>query len=554
MPKRALLLIILTACLCYGCQRSPVNQQLDLAEAIMEEYPDSALTILQQIDGSTLRGEPQARHALLLSQAYDKNYIDQTSDSLISIATSYYNNHGDKRDKLMAGYYNVAICMNRQEYYEALSSAFDVEKLAEELKDSEILAKIRFQIARAYFFSFNLDGAKDYYVKTLDLIRQMDKPEWMGLLYADLSNLALLQNSFPNAFEYADLAKTYLPDNPDIAGYEMLAHLGMDNYDKSIYTNHLINPSTQAKVYKLLAEYQSGNNEQITDSLSAMLSNASHMDSIDIAYIASHINRLNGDFEQAWKYTDFLLQKSNDVINKISAHSISRLQLEHEKAEHDRAERQLHNTFQISLFIGIIALIVIIFSVIYFKMLRRRHEEQITRTKDEALLIASEFAEMQANLNREIDNKNQEVISLNHQIHKGRIAAQELFMSKYAWIEELGNIFIDAELSKTSTTRAMNDLKKRLDTVKTRQFIDHLIEVINKYCNNLINRVKSECPAITESERTILALLCANLSTRIISFILNIKPQSIYNAKYSIKRKLEKHSPSILQELGNVCM
>lgn len=69
-----------------------------------------------------------------------------------------------------------------------------------------------------------------------------------------------------------------------------------------------------------------------------------------------------------------------------------------------------------------------------------------------------------------------------------------------------------------------------------------------------MERVRSECPAITDSERTILALLCANLSIRIISFILNITPRTIYNAKYSIKRKLEKYSPEILHELSDICM
>ena len=518
MRKYGLLILVLIASLACGCRQSQVNQQLDRAEAIIDERPDSALDILQQIDGSSLRGGPQARH------------------------------------KLLADYCGVVICMNRHDYYEAISSAFDVEKLAEELNDTELLARIRFQIAKAYFASFNLDGAGEYFRKTLDLVSKMDRPEWMGRLYMSLSNLALLQNDFSRAFEYADLAKTYFPDNPEVAGYEMLARLGMDNYDrvKSIYTNHLIQPSTNAKVYRLLEDYQSGKNKQIRDSLSAMLAGMSESDSMDIAYISLHISRLSGDFEQAWKYTDFLLQESNNVMNKISAHSISRLQFEYEKKEHDRTEQQLKSTFQISLFIGLIALLIILFGTIYFRMIRKMHKEEIARTRDEALLISSEFAELQVGLKNEIDKKNREVTALNQQIHNGQIAAQELFMSKYAWIEEIGNIFIDAELSKASTNRAMKDLKKRLDTVKTRQFIDHLIEVINKYFNNLMERVKSECPSVTDSERTILALLCANLSPRIISFILNINPQSIYNAKYSIKRKLEKNSPSLLQELGKI--
>lgn len=587
MYKCKLFIFVMVACLACGCRRSQINQQLDRAEAVMKERPDSALAILQQIDGSTLRGEPQARHALLLSQAYDKNFIDLTSDSLISIATTYYNNHGDKYYKLMANYYSVSVFMNRQEYDEAISRAFEVEKLAEDLHNIEFLARIRCQIASAYLFSYNYEGAKEYFERALYLTRQLGNTQWIGTMFVNLSNLALYQNDYALTIEYTDSAKCYVPENVDIVKQEIFAEIGLKNYAKadSIYEKYFSSnvPSGQVRAYKLLVDLQLGKAGSINDSLTSLLSNASHFDSIDIAYVGAHICQLSGDFEQANKYNNMLLQESSTVINSISAHSLYRIQLEHDKNEHAEAERKLHNKYIISLFVGIIALLIITFGIIYFRMLRKRHEEQIARTKDEVLLVSSEFAEMQAELVREIDHRNNEVltlnqkiqaeqmsvremqsmlnkereshhqtvINLNQQINRGQIAAQELFISKYAWIEELGNIFIDAETSKASN-RAMKDLKKRLDTVRTRKFIEHLIEVINKYCHNLIKRVENECPAITESELTILALLCANLSIRIISFILNITPRTIYNAKYSIKRKLEKDSPKILHELHTV--
>ncbi|MDE6262090.1 MAG: hypothetical protein K2M09_02150, partial [Muribaculaceae bacterium] len=82
-----------------GCTDSRVSEELIMAETIMEERPDSALAILREIDGSALSGESQARHALLLSQAYDKNYIDQMNDSLISIALDYYTTSSDEYHK-----------------------------------------------------------------------------------------------------------------------------------------------------------------------------------------------------------------------------------------------------------------------------------------------------------------------------------------------------------------------------------------------------------------------------------------------------------------------
>lgn len=586
MYKCKLFIFVLVTCLVCGCRRSQVNQQLDRAETIMQERPDSALDILQQINSSSLRGEPQARHALLLSQAYDKNYIDLTSDSLISIATTYYTNSGDQYHKLMADYYNVVILMNRREFDEALSMALDVERLAEEVGNLAYLAQIRHLIARAYLFSFNQEGARDYFEKSLSVIRRLDKPKWVGLMFINLSNWALHQNDYKLAIAYADSAKCYTPEDTDIAEYEMLALVGLKDYRKadSLYTRHIPNPSAQAKAYKLLVDFQLGRKGHVKDSLALLLSNASHFDSIDIAYVSYHINRSVDNYEQALSYSESLLQESDNIIKELSTHSLYRVQLEHEKLKQVEVENNLRIQRLLFTFASIIISLIIVFGILYFRLVSKRHKEQIARTKNEIVLISSEFTEMQACLTQQIDLQNSEIVALNQQIQTeqkatenirtslkqsienqsqvvsmlnkqilaGRIAAHELFISKYAWIEEFGNMFIDAELTPQSSNRALKVLKKKLDIVKTKKFISDLKEIINKYYNNLIERLVQECPSISESELTIFALLYANLSPRIISFILNIQPQSVYNAKSSIKRKLEHSNHSLLIEINNI--
>lgn len=555
MQNKISLLIIFIATILCGCQNSQVDQQLDHVESIMEERPDSALTILQQIDGTTLHGEPQARHALLLSQAYDKNYIDLTSDSLISIATSYYNKAGDKHHRLMTGYYKVVILMNRREFDEALSDALDVESLAEDSGDLAYLARTRLIIARAYMFSFNQEGAKEYFDKSLSTLQQLDNAEWIGLTLINLSNWALHQKEYQLAIEYADSAKFYIPGNKDIPEYEMLALVGLQKYKEadSLYTHHIPNPSIQANAYKLLVDFQLGKRHHVEDSLSSLLSAASHFDSIDIAYISSHIDRLCGDYEQALNHSQSLLQESDNVIKGLSTHSLYRIQLEYEKLKQLEAENNLRTQHLLLSFACFVVVLIIFFGIIYFRLISKQHKVQMSAAKNEIALISSDFAEIQAKFKQESDQQKHKATLLNEQLLSGRIAAQELFMSKYAWIEEFGNIFIDAEITHTSASRALKELRERLDAVKTKDFILNLKAVINRYFDNLMVRVSRECPSITESEQTILALLCANLSPRIISFILNIQPQSVYNAKSSVKRKLEHNSPALLQEIKGIC-
>ena len=92
--------IALSACT-DACNRS-ADEVFASAEALMEDRPDSALALREAIDPHRLRGARRhALYALLLTQARDKNYIDETSDSLISIAVSYFDNSRDTYSRML---------------------------------------------------------------------------------------------------------------------------------------------------------------------------------------------------------------------------------------------------------------------------------------------------------------------------------------------------------------------------------------------------------------------------------------------------------------------
>ena len=77
--KQYIFIIVLTLCMVSCTQHSKHWETLAQIESLMEERPDSALNVLQEIDKEELSGkEEKAKHALLLSMALDKNVIDRT--------------------------------------------------------------------------------------------------------------------------------------------------------------------------------------------------------------------------------------------------------------------------------------------------------------------------------------------------------------------------------------------------------------------------------------------------------------------------------------------
>ena len=80
-----------------ACNNHPQAPILLEVEKIIEEQPDSALSILNKVENiNQLSEKDHATYCLLLTQAQDLNYITHTSDSLIKIAATYFEKSNDK--------------------------------------------------------------------------------------------------------------------------------------------------------------------------------------------------------------------------------------------------------------------------------------------------------------------------------------------------------------------------------------------------------------------------------------------------------------------------
>ena len=113
----AILTVLLVAC----NGKTDYNTQLAWADSLMASQPDSALHMLENMPADSLRTEAdRAYHALLLTQARDKNYIVQTDDSLIQVAVRYYDAHEIAPLQARAYYYWGSFYRDKNNYSQAL--------------------------------------------------------------------------------------------------------------------------------------------------------------------------------------------------------------------------------------------------------------------------------------------------------------------------------------------------------------------------------------------------------------------------------------------------
>ena len=103
-----LTLIHITLISCDGIGHKAIDFRK--VEDFMPQHPDSALMLLEQIENKeNLSRKDKAHYYLLLAEAQDKTFVKHETDSLITIATDYYEETDDLERKAKAWYYRGRI-------------------------------------------------------------------------------------------------------------------------------------------------------------------------------------------------------------------------------------------------------------------------------------------------------------------------------------------------------------------------------------------------------------------------------------------------------------
>lgn len=113
-PMKIFYILFITCLVFLACNtENNVNKYLNEIDSYIETLPDSALYALKKIEPTALTNKrDRAKHALLMSMALDKNYVDMTDFSVIQPAIDYYKENGSYTDRLRTLYYTGRIYKN----------------------------------------------------------------------------------------------------------------------------------------------------------------------------------------------------------------------------------------------------------------------------------------------------------------------------------------------------------------------------------------------------------------------------------------------------------
>ena len=216
-PSHALhtagLYLALLAALCLtACTRPADVPELDTADSLMEQRPDSALALLRRIDTLRLSAQhDRARYAMLLSMALDKNYIDLKDFHVLQPAIDYYEEHGTPTEQMRTFYYQGRIYENAGNMSKALQTYLKALEKGKGSNDIPTKARTYSAQIQPYEQLMAFDKAIEAGEKALICNRQAGRIESYALNLNHLVSTYTFKNDKANTWKYLNECRKLWP-------------------------------------------------------------------------------------------------------------------------------------------------------------------------------------------------------------------------------------------------------------------------------------------------------------------------------------------------------
>ncbi len=517
-----------------ACTDSPVDGRLDLADSLMESRPDSALTILDSISAADLRGDAQkARHALLLSMALDKNYVDTTTFDVLQPAIDYYPRHGSPDEKLRTYYYQGRIYQNRSEYNDAMLRYMEACDLRDKITDSLTLARTlvaqgglyREEYKPELLLKNNLDAAELFQAYGMKMQR-------FRCFLRALEGCILMENKLA-----ADsvLALCISSSNDIDNGEELLA---------PIYLSYIADFGTRNEIKKFLGQYQSlpstknnhlsmayalamaGEYDEASEFLSKADLKGSVIDSLSHKSLQGYIYENQNRYQDALNaYKEFYVIHDR-YMYKVVSYDIFFADKRHQ-LEVDRLNAVSHRDRIILGVACILSLVIVIACVIYYRY-RLAISERIIAEKENNNLRLQQFA-----LRREMETLESErdnlkgLLAHSHELDR---PIQEIIKQR---LDMLNGLLAREIANNTNYAKQYNQWIENLCQDKTR-FMDSTRLALTASHPNFIRHLQEH--GLTEYELNYACLYAIGLSGKEVGEYIQLKRH--YNISTEIRKKL----------------
>ena len=527
-----------------GCHRGGVSRydsRLVHADSVLRSNdPDSALQLLSAIDaGELVSAGDRAYHALLLTQAQYRCYVDITSDSTINVALDYYKRHEGEHEKLTRCYiYKGAVTEVLGDPEAAMGYYKQAANVAAPT-DHFNLGYANLRIGYVYRDYLVGDSADITFVKqALHHFRQVPDSFYVAQCLSAIGNSYASISKNDSALVYLEQADTLIKalhlSGLEVLNQRYLADLKMFSHDvrdivaaKDIAVSLADKETDQRNHLLLIAAYTLAKLNK-ADSASYYLKQVEKeklSDGLRVLYndCYAELARCHGNLGQFEHY----FRRADDIADSLLSNTLQ-FQLRDVEAKYDnealkyKALRYKSN-WLLSLLGALLAISILAIALMVIARKAAERKRQIAASEETIERLQSDAAQLASQL------------EANHEMSEGLKATIRHQIDTFAQLVELHYTQF------THFPKKFDELFKKAYNLNQPDpsFWTGLRAYADSTCNGIITRTLEEHPSLAESDVRFLSLCCSNLPTSAIMACLGYNDlHSIYRKKRRLAKKM----------------
>lgn len=520
-----------------GCYNREQDSRLDEAEALLQNKPDSALTILQQFIPGSQQAE-QARYALLYSAALDRNHIKITNDSLIRKAWNYYEHHPKNlRNQCKTLYYWGRIKLRADDKAGALRIFLEIEKKLKDTNEPYYKGLLYNQIGEVYYAQMNYNRAYHYFRESRNNFRQSENLREETEATLDMAASAYHSKDIEKAMrlysaaldladeqkndELAESSLTNLASLYVISGKRQIPHDLLQRIELSARKDTLYGYHTMVDVQLLKNRVDSARHYlKLAEAHTTDI-----RDMADLYYTAYRIEAQSKNFEKATDNIHRYIYLTDSLTRSNMQFSAGMVEREYFQEQSAFAEYRIKN--RTILEISAIVIVILLLGVAWY-IIRQRMRLQRERT-DHYLLLAEEA--------------NSEYKALTERMEGQRSTESHLkglVTSRFDIIDKLGKTYYERENTLSQQAAMFQEVKQIItDFSENNEMLQELELIVNTCHDNAMQKLRNDFPAMKEADIRLVCYIFVGFSPQVISLFMKDTVANVYARKSRLKSRIK---------------
>lgn len=506
------------------------DPQLLEAERIIEEYPDSALAIVNGVEQEH-RSSPL--YGLLYVQARTKTHHIELSDSLIERSAQAFRRNGDRERLMKALFYKGVVETNCKRYDDAIIPLMEAYSMAESKQDYYWMAKSAEAISDIMFFSYMFTEALDYTRRTVEYYKKAGKERnhrfalcELAITYGNIDGCDKGDALFDSVIHLASQP----PQDSMLLYYATTAYFShLVKHDKYAEAQTMIpqmigymNPEyTQEVAYMATVETWAGDYENAAAHLEFADKYATTIEEKAEIYNAySYLHSQQQNYKEALAYKAKLIEQQNELLEqKLNQSIVVEQRNYYDKIAAQEKERAMW--LRIWLTAGMVAAALAIAGGTYYHRMRMRLKDmRIEAQMGEILLLQSDVCAGQ-----------EQNADMHHRL-------KLIYRRQWATLNMLNKQLRGLEDSDSSRRRVLRQIESELERMAQPEQLEQLVKEIDSTFGGIIAAAQSD-GAIRDDDFTLAALLLARMDTGTICRLTGMKQNTMYSRRRRLKERLE---------------